>query len=335
MKYLMLSTALLAAGGTSAFAQDAGAMFRTNADATEVRASDFIGKRVYSSETAITGDAFDGAQPDWEDIGEIGDVLMSRAGKVDGVIVDIGGFLGMGERHVAIDMSAVRFVGDNSTPDDPTDYFLVMNAPRAALEAAPEYGMQANTAMAPATATDTTATDTTATNSTATDTTATDMTATGGTATDTTAAAPDTTATDMTGVATDTNATDMTATNDTATTAPDVAANDPVLSPHTPIVRDGYSAAAPADLTSEMLTGAKVYDANDEWIGEISQLNLSDSGQVTEAIVDVGGFLGIGEKPVAMKIADLDILRNADGSDLRVYVSATKDQMEAMPTYAK
>jgi hypothetical protein len=127
----------------------------------------------------------------------------------------------------------------------------------------------------------------------------------------------------------------MTATNDTATTAPDVAANDPVLSPHTPIVRDGYSPAAPADLTAEMLTGAKVYDANDEWIGEVSQLNLSDSGQVTEAIVDVGGFLGIGEKPVAMKIADLDILRNADGSDLRVYVSATKDQMEAMPTYAK
>ena len=43
---------------------------------------------------------------------------------------------------------------------------------------------------------------------------------------------------------------------------------------------------------------------------------LTDDGQITDVVVDVGGFLGIGEKPVAMTLTDLDILQQ-DGGDER------------------
>ena len=43
----------------------------------------------------------------------------------------------------------------------------------------------------------------------------------------------------------------------------------------------------------------------------------------------------MGEKPVEVMLDQVDILRENDGSGLRIYVSMTKEELEAMPTYAK
>jgi sporulation protein YlmC with PRC-barrel domain len=180
------------------------------------------------------------------------------------VLIDVGGFLGMGERQVAVDMTSVRFISDEATPEDLSDYFLVTNASRVLVEAAPEYTNDAKMG-------------------------------------------------------------EMDSTNTMATPATTKA----------PLMRDGYTSAAPADMTTEMLTGATVYGTNDETIGEVSQLNIDDSGKITEAIVDVGGFLGMGQKPVALKLSELNILRADGGDELRVYVDMSKEQMEALPTYSK
>jgi sporulation protein YlmC with PRC-barrel domain len=100
-----------------------------------------------------------------------------------------------------------------------------------------------------------------------------------------------------------------------------------------PMMRDGFTVADGEYLTAERLTGANVYDANDEIIGEVGELVLTSEGQVSEAIIDVGGFLGMGEKPVALKLSDIDILRKEGGDDVRIYVSMTKEQLEQMPTF--
>ncbi|MDZ4395044.1 PRC-barrel domain-containing protein, partial [Cypionkella sp.] len=151
MKNLMLSTAVFAGLAGAAFAQDSGSMFRAAVDPMNVRASDFIGMRVYASEAAIDATEYSGTQEGWDDIGEINDVVMSRDGKVDAVLVDIGGFLGMGERQVAVGMEAIKFVSDSATADKPDDFFLVMSAARADFEAAPDYSMNTD-ATAPAAA---------------------------------------------------------------------------------------------------------------------------------------------------------------------------------------
>lgn len=285
MKRLMLSTAALTLSAGALWAEDA--MFRSAADPMEIHASAFVGKRVYASEAALSSLDANGVQTDWQDVGEINDVILSRDGKVDAVLVDIGGFLGIGERQVAVEMNAIKFVADTATPEDDSDYFLVMNASRVNFEDAPAYSWSDKAMNAADTAMDNAAT-----------------------------------AIDDAATAT------AAAVSDAATKTADATMREPT-------VRDGYEAAAPTDITAEMLTGASAYDSSDQRVGEVSELIIDGQGKLTDAIVDVGGFLGIGEKPVKLAMADVDVLHEAGGDDIRVYVPMTKEQLEKLPTYKK
>ena len=48
--------------------------------------------------------------PDNAKVGDVSDVLFEKGGKILGLIVGVGGFLGIGEKNVAIDMSAFEVV---------------------------------------------------------------------------------------------------------------------------------------------------------------------------------------------------------------------------------
>lgn len=87
-----------------------------------------------------------------------------------------------------------------------------------------------------------------------------------------------------------------------------------------------------AALTAEDLEGVAIYDATDEHVGEISEIVLTDDGQVEQVIVDVGGFLGLGEKPVAVSFDEIDISRDQDGATdaLQATTSLTVEEFEAM-----
>ena len=65
------------------------------------RVSDFEGKSVYGA--------------DGESIGEINDVLVSQDGSVNAVIIGVGGFLGIGEKDVLVDWSALEITRDGKT----------------------------------------------------------------------------------------------------------------------------------------------------------------------------------------------------------------------------
>jgi sporulation protein YlmC with PRC-barrel domain len=47
-----------------------------------------------------------------EKIGTISDLLVDSGGKVQAVVISVGGFLGLGERNVAVPMDQIQFVGD-------------------------------------------------------------------------------------------------------------------------------------------------------------------------------------------------------------------------------
>jgi len=65
-------------------------------------------------------------------IGEIMDVLVARdGGKIDALIIGVGGFLGMGEKDVAVPFNAVQV-----TTKDNNKWYLVMNATKDSLKAA-------------------------------------------------------------------------------------------------------------------------------------------------------------------------------------------------------
>jgi len=76
----------------------------------------------------ILGSAVRGAVG--EDMGRIVDVIVDRTGEARAVIIDFGGFLGVGSRKIAVDWSAIRFNGLNQ---------ITLDMTRDQVKAAPEY----------------------------------------------------------------------------------------------------------------------------------------------------------------------------------------------------
>lgn len=98
------------------------------------------------------------------------------------------------------------------------------------------------------------------------------------------------------------------------------------------LVFDGWN-EIDNEFTSEEITGMPLYDANDNWIGEVDNIIISQSGTLEGAVLGVGGFLGIGEKDVLVSFDSLKIKQAEDGDEMRVYVDVTKEQLEEMPNF--
>jgi len=96
-------------------------------------------------------------------------------------------------------------------------------------------------------------------------------------------------------------------------------------------VRKGYARAEMRDLTTSDVESATVYGRNDETIGSISSLKVGTGGQITDAVIDVGGFLGMGAHSVMLPFSQLAVLRETNGSDVRIHLDTTKDKHKAMP----
>ena len=240
----------------------------------------------------------EGASTQWSDIGEINEIYISPNGEVAAVIVGVGGFLGMGEKDVALDMSQVRMV---RVAGNDTDMYLVVNTTESELEAAPAF----------------------------------DRMAVGQGMNQQGMNQQGMTEQGMTQQGTQQQPRDQQTLAQTDAEPRDrngLDANQPLFT-QPAIEREGYAVAQPQELTAESLTGALVYGVNDEDIGDVSEILLSESGQVEAVIVDVGGFLGLGERPIAMSFDELQILRSADGGDFRIYVDATQEQLESRPEY--
>lgn len=65
------------------------------------------------------------------------------------------------------------------------------------------------------------------------------------------------------------------------------------------------SASAAGLWQGSKLIGMNVYNDQNEKIGTIKDLMVEKSGTIASAVIGVGGFLGMGERDVAVKFADL------------------------------
>lgn len=84
------------------------------------------------------------------------------------------------------------------------------------------------------------------------------------------------------------------------------------------------------ELNATNLIDAVVYGADDHKIGSVSEVH--GAGSSIEVIVDVGGFLGIGAKPVAIGASELTFMRDADG-EVHATTAWTKDQVKELPEH--
>lgn len=228
---------------------------------------------------------FSSGAEDAEQIGTVNDLVISADGEIHAVVIGVGGFLGIGEKNVAVDFAEL----EHTVAFDQTERWVLATTADA-LNAAPEFVWEENLngdpAMAPA---------------------------------------------------------------DPAMEPADpaMAPADPAMAPAEPAMapaddamgadqgmmpREGYATVETDALTAENLTGATVVGPDGEDIAVVGDILLTEDGQIDAMLIDFGGFLGIGEKRVAVTLDNLEFASNEAG-DLLIYSDFTREQLEAQPEY--
>lgn len=92
----------------------------------------------------------------------------------------------------------------------------------------------------------------------------------------------------------------------------------------------GTSGATTMSALDRTVVGKSLYGANDEEVGEIDDVVMSQGGEVESVLIDVGGFLGLGSKTIAIPADDISMQ-----GDRVVASTLTKKQAEQMPEYQK
>ncbi|MCX2721005.1 PRC-barrel domain-containing protein [Roseibium salinum] len=81
------------------------------------------------------------------------------------------------------------------------------------------------------------------------------------------------------------------------------------------------------NITVEDLRDMTVFGANNEKIGDIDDVLATQDGQVAAVTLDVGGYLGVGERSVVIALEQIKL----DG--LRMVLNMTKEEVESLPNW--
>lgn len=97
-------------------------------------------------------------------------------------------------------------------------------------------------------------------------------------------------------------------------------------------VPSGYTPIKPGEASFAELGGAEVFNIDGTKVAEVSGVQGTHDGVVTEVIADIGSFLGQPARNVALAPDQIVIVSNADGA-FRAYVGATHDSLMTLPEY--
>lgn len=222
----------------------------------QIQATDLIDKRIYMAAESELKNEIGEVPDEWQMVGDIDDLIVTKEGEVRALLVDAGGFLGMDEDELRIDVQNIRFVINSN---DEGDFYVVYNGDRSKFESESSYDEEQAQSQGEMRASE----------------------------------------------------------------------NEQMAGAMEESPQRQQENVDWASITTEDVLGSAVYGENDEWIGDLSELDLADDGSVKGVIIDVGGFLGIGEKPVEMPMDKVE-LRRTGSDEIRAYVSATEDELENM-----
>jgi sporulation protein YlmC with PRC-barrel domain len=88
------------------------------------------------------------------------------------------------------------------------------------------------------------------------------------------------------------------------------------------------SIAVAVGYRASKLIGATVYNDKNEKIGKVGDLIVKPDGTLSYAIVDVGGFLGVGQHQVAIPVGQFSAIQPK-----LILPGATKDALKALPEF--
>lgn len=89
----------------------------------------------------------------------------------------------------------------------------------------------------------------------------------------------------------------------------------------------------PSDAMGSNLVGLDIHNAANEDIGEIEDVVLDSGLKVKGLVLSVGGFVGVGSKYVVVDPSAVAITYDANAKEWKAMMSATKDQLTAIPEF--
>ncbi|HKJ63395.1 MAG TPA: PRC-barrel domain-containing protein [Hyphomicrobiales bacterium] len=127
MKLPLFTTAFFGAlFAIAAYAADDSA-FKEEQTSSEWRMATYLGSPIYSASG--------------EKMGDVKDVLFDRTGKIQTVVIGVGGFLGLGEKRVAVPFEVVTYVDEND------ERRIIVPLTKEELQNAPAYKVSEKTTM--------------------------------------------------------------------------------------------------------------------------------------------------------------------------------------------
>jgi hypothetical protein len=106
------------------------------------------------------------------------------------------------------------------------------------------------------------------------------------------------------------------------------AAAPPIVAPPTP-PQSAVQTVAPED--AEAILGQRVTDVDTKDIGRLVDVLVGANGQPQAAVIDFGGFMGVGNRKVAVHWSALHF-NPADGKH-KITLDMTPDQIKAAPEF--
>ncbi|MEH7905184.1 PRC-barrel domain-containing protein [Rhizobium laguerreae] len=112
------------------------------------------------------------------------------------------------------------------------------------------------------------------------------------------------------------------------------AAQAPAPAPTADTAQAAYlTEQAPDQISANTYIGQSVYNGNNESIGSVNDLILKKDGGMVAAIVGAGGFLGIGEKNVAVPMEKITVAQNTQDGSVKLTTSETAESLKAAPEF--
>jgi hypothetical protein len=87
-----------------------------------------------------------------------------------------------------------------------------------------------------------------------------------------------------------------------------------------------------SELLAANLIGQTVVNEHNESIGEVTDLITDKDGKILAVLIGAGGFLGIGQKDVAIRFEDIKVSRD-ENNNLAVMANVTKEMIAQAPDY--
>jgi hypothetical protein len=86
-------------------------------------------------------------------------------------------------------------------------------------------------------------------------------------------------------------------------------------------------------LLASKFKGTAVMGADDQKIGGVTDVLFDQSGKVEAYVIGVGGFLGIGQKDVALAPSAFQMIKDRDTDSMKLKTSMTRDQLDKAASF--